>query len=226
MRGPYRKRRIHLPPHFKNFKPGGVPKNLLKSLTLTVDEYEAMRLADYEGHEHLQASEKMGISRPTFTRLIEKARNKIAKAIVEGMELVVEGGNIEFQNTLHRCRDCGDEQMSPSREKLEDCPECGSDNIEDIAGNYLDEKYSVKRKDIKGAGMNDLKKGEYSQGRRGQGGSGGRGRNRGGAFGPGGFCICAKCGAKTAHRQGVKCTDLKCPQCGHTMVREELLNKG
>ena len=54
-------------------------------------------------------------------------------------------------------------------------------------------------------------------------GSGGRGRKKGGAYGAGGFCICAKCGTKTPHQRGVKCTTLKCPQCGHTMIREELL---
>lgn len=52
----------------------------------------------------------------------------------------------------------------------------------------------------------------------------GRGRNNGGGFGPGGYCVCAKCGEKIEHKAGVKCTDLKCPKCGHTMVREELLN--
>jgi hypothetical protein len=62
-------------------------------------------------------------------------------------------------------------------------------------------------------------------GRGRNGGQGeGRGRNNGGAFGVGGFCICAQCGTKTAHKSGVKCTTLKCPKCGHVMVREELLN--
>jgi len=55
------------------------------------------------------------------------------------------------------------------------------------------------------------------------GAGGGKGRNKGGSFGPGGFCICAKCGEKVPHQQGVKCTTLKCPKCGKTMVREELL---
>ena len=54
---------------------------------------------------------------------------------------------------------------------------------------------------------------------------GGRGRNKGGGFGAGGFCVCAGCGKKIPHQRGVKCTDLKCPECGRTMVREELLNQ-
>jgi hypothetical protein len=56
-------------------------------------------------------------------------------------------------------------------------------------------------------------------------GGGGRGRNKGGAFGPGGFCVCAKCGEKVSHERGVRCTELKCPKCGNTLVREELLSK-
>ena len=60
---------------------------------------------------------------------------------------------------------------------------------------------------------------------RGLGRGGGRGLKGGGAFVPGGYCVCAKCGAKIPHQRGVKCTDMKCPKCGHTMVREELLNK-
>ena len=57
----------------------------------------------------------------------------------------------------------------------------------------------------------------------GDGKHGGGKRNNGGGFGNGGFCICAKCGEKVEHQRGVKCTTLKCPECGHTMIREELL---
>lgn len=71
---------------------------------------------------------------------------------------------------------------------------------------------------ISGRGIN------MGQGR-GLGSGSGRGRNKGGSFGIGGSCICAKCGTKIPHKAGVKCTTLKCPECGHTMIREELLNK-
>ena len=226
MRKSYRKRRIHHPPYFKNFKPSGLPRKMLKKVNLTVDEYEAIRLADYNGLEHQQAAEQMKISRPTFTRLIEKARNIIARAIEDGMELVVEGGNIEFENTLSRCRDCGEEQISPYDEDLTDCPECGSGNVEDLALNFFGyEKLMLNKRKENVEDMTGFKKSSAPGGGRGQGRGGGRGRNKGGAFGPGGYCVCAKCGEKVTHKQGVKCTEVSCPKCGHAMVREELLNK-
>ena len=57
----------------------------------------------------------------------------------------------------------------------------------------------------------------------GSGSGGGQGRNKGGCFGTGGFCMCVKCGEKIPHRTGVKCTTLKCPECGHTLIREEMV---
>ncbi|MCF8299103.1 MAG: hypothetical protein K9J13_16260 [Saprospiraceae bacterium] len=63
-----------------------------------------------------------------------------------------------------------------------------------------------------------MKESNFNQGNR-------KGKNKGGAFGPGGFCVCAKCGEKIPHQQGVKCTTIKCSKCGTTMIREELLKK-
>ena len=63
---------------------------------------------------------------------------------------------------------------------------------------------------------------ERGQGQ-GLGVGGGRGRNKGGSYGTGGLCICTKCGEKISHQQGIKCTTLKCPKCGHTLIRDELV---
>jgi len=60
---------------------------------------------------------------------------------------------------------------------------------------------------------------------KGLGSGGGHGKNNGGRFSVGGYCVCTKCGTKVQHQRGVKCTTLKCPDCGHTMIREELLNE-
>ena len=137
MRGPYRKRLVQTIPNFKNFKPSGIPRKMLKKMELTLDEYEAIRLADYSKLEHLEASEKMKISRPTFTRLIDVARQKVATALIDGMELIIEGGNVNLKNTIYECRDCGDLQESPIEKQSDNCPDCGSSNVEDKSKQFL-----------------------------------------------------------------------------------------
>ncbi|MBE0642913.1 MAG: DUF134 domain-containing protein [Bacteroidetes bacterium] len=136
---PQRTRRIFGPPRFNHFKPVGVPRRLLETVTLTVDEFEAIRLADYEGLDQQPASEKMDISRSTFSRLIDAARAKIARCIIEGMELRIEGGEVDFEHSLQRCEDCGDEllqRMAEARKNAEavaSCRVCGSENVKDLA---------------------------------------------------------------------------------------------
>lgn len=78
------------------FKPNGIPSARLKKVGLTLDEYEAIRLADFEGLSHEDAAKLMNISRPTFSRVVEKARRKLSEFIVEGKKLVIEGGNVEI----------------------------------------------------------------------------------------------------------------------------------
>lgn len=53
-------------------------------------------------------------------------------------------------------------------------------------------------------------------------GSRGRGRGKmGGPFaaGPGGNCICPKCGYKEPHMAGQPCNQKICPKCGMQMTR-------
>lgn len=61
--------------------------------------------------------------------------------------------------------------------------------------------------------------GPTGQGPRGRSG---RGKGRmGGPFaaGPGGNCVCPKCGKTVAHKVGQPCNELRCPNCGVEMVR-------
>ena len=111
---------------------------------MTLDEYEAIRLTDYLKLEHLEASEKMKISRPTFTRLIDRARQKVASAIIDGMELIIEGGNVDLQNTIYKCHDCGDSQETKLSPQKENCPDCGSSNIENLGLKHLQYKHGRK----------------------------------------------------------------------------------
>jgi uncharacterized protein len=133
LKQPYRTRKVNQPPQFTNFKPRGIPKKYLKRTELYIDEFEAIRLADYCGMDHQQAAEQMQISRPTFTRLIKKARQKIATMLNEGMELIISGGNFELLNTLYHCRDCGETTRIPLYLKSDNCLECGSENVDDLA---------------------------------------------------------------------------------------------
>jgi len=72
----------------------------LQYTTLTVDEFEAIRLADLEGLYQEQAAEKMNVSRQTFGRILESAHKKIADALVHGKALSIQGGPIEFDAAL------------------------------------------------------------------------------------------------------------------------------
>jgi predicted DNA-binding protein (UPF0251 family) len=65
-------------------------------VTVSVDEVEAVRLADEQGLYQEQAAEKMNVSRQTFGRILESAHKKIAHALVNGKALSVEGGVFEM----------------------------------------------------------------------------------------------------------------------------------
>jgi len=74
------------------FKPAGVRKRDLEESVLSVDEFEALRLKDLLGMEQEEAAGKMGISQPTFHRLVLSARKRVADAIVNGKAIRIEGG--------------------------------------------------------------------------------------------------------------------------------------
>lgn len=89
-------RRIWSEPGVTFYKPAGVPMAGMAEVILTMEEFEAIRLKDYEDNNQTEAAKKMGVSQPTFQRLYESARKKIADAIVNGKAIRIEGGNFRI----------------------------------------------------------------------------------------------------------------------------------
>ena len=87
---PIKCRRIRFSPRTTYFKPAGIPVRSLKEIILGRDELEAIRLKDAKGLDQETAAKRMNISQPTFSRLIESARKKIADALIGGKALRIE----------------------------------------------------------------------------------------------------------------------------------------
>ncbi len=125
-----RLRKVVAPPGFKGYKPYGVTKGSKECVDLLYEEYEAIKLADYDLMNHQQASELMGISRPTFARIYESARRKIAKALVEIKEIKTVYGNAWMDKNWFVCNKCNARFTIPKTINKVDCAMCTSDNIE------------------------------------------------------------------------------------------------
>ncbi len=89
-------------PPASGFLPRGTQAVMDESVTLSLDEYEAIRLLDYQGLQQVEAAETMHVSRPTLTRIYMEARRKIATAIVEGRPLDMSAGNQDFESCQQR----------------------------------------------------------------------------------------------------------------------------
>jgi predicted DNA-binding protein (UPF0251 family) len=109
---PHNCRRVAGEPAASIFKPVGIPVRELEQVVMTLDEFEALRLADLDRCYQQQAAEQMHVSRPTFSRIVESARHKVADALVHGKALRIEGGPV------HRAQKrCCLEHDLPSFEK-------------------------------------------------------------------------------------------------------------
>jgi predicted DNA-binding protein (UPF0251 family) len=124
-------RRVRLSPECTYFKPAGVPTSSLEEVVVAVDELEAMRLVDVQGLYHEQAADQMGVSRRTFGRIVDSARTKVARALIKGMALRIEGGVIEMaEQRSFRCDDCEHEWQLPfGTGRPTECPQCQSRNF-------------------------------------------------------------------------------------------------
>ena len=89
---PKKTRCIRCLPGERCFKPICKPLSKLERVYLTIDEFEAIRLACFEGLKQIDASKKMKISRPTFSRILISANKKIADGLVSIKAICIEGG--------------------------------------------------------------------------------------------------------------------------------------
>ena len=82
-------RNITWEPKCYHFKPAWIPNKIIEEIDLLIEEYEAIRLADFEWLSMIAGAEKMWISAPTFNRILASAHQKIAKAIIEGKSIKI-----------------------------------------------------------------------------------------------------------------------------------------
>ena len=127
---PYKCRRVRCNPDTNYFKPKGIPIDLLDEVDLTMDELEAVRLADLEDKYQEDAAKKMNVSRQTFGNIIASAHKKIADALVNSKALRIEGGVVKMMERHFVCYECSNKWALPYGSGRPDkCPKCKSPNI-------------------------------------------------------------------------------------------------
>jgi predicted DNA-binding protein (UPF0251 family) len=127
---PFRFRKVCCRPGSNYFKPRGIPLDSLEEVNLTMDELEAIRLADLEKMYQEDAAKKMNISRQTFGNIIAVAHKKIADSLVNSKALKIEGGVVKMVERHFVCYDCKHEWVSPyGAGRPDSCPQCKSTNI-------------------------------------------------------------------------------------------------
>lgn len=140
------------------FKPAGVSMRNLEEVSLTLDEFEALRLADLEGLYHANVAERMDVSRQTIGRILSVAHKKIAEALVHGKAIRLEGGKVKLGQTEKESKKEGkgrhegfrvaipstgpslDAAMDP---RLGNCPYLIIFNTEDSSIEVLDNKQNM-----------------------------------------------------------------------------------
>lgn len=186
------------PPVMSGFRPFGIPATQADSVILLFEEYESLRLADYENLSQEEAAERMSVSRPTFARIYDKARKTIAQAFVEGKAIFIEGGNVNFQKDWFRCKKCNHTFVSGTQSAHPcDCPHCQDSNVVHIntslnrptARPKVDPDHTLE---VIVPDCNDAK-----------------------------TCVCVNCGDIEVSDVEQPCRHEQCPRCGQPLVRKD-----
>lgn len=128
MARPKKNRKIRCSPASYYFKPRGIPMADLQEVILEVDELEAIRLGDMLNYSHEKAALKMKISRATFGRIVNKARQKIAEGMINGNAIrISEDLPVQFKTKLnYTCNTCGYKTKVIRKNQIKNCPKCKS----------------------------------------------------------------------------------------------------
>ena len=128
MARPKKYRKIRCAPASYYFKPRGIPMADLQDVILEVDELEAIRLGDMLNYSHEEAALKMKISRATFGRIVNKARQKVAEGIINGKAIrISEDIPVQIKSKLYyTCNKCGYKTKVMRKNQINNCPKCKS----------------------------------------------------------------------------------------------------
>lgn len=112
---PQKQRCICSLPRARGFAPQGCGAS--GSVNLTYDEYEVIRLLDYMQMTQERCAERMGISRPTVTRIYDEARRKVADMLVNSRNLTISGGDVYVCPAMRP--ECAGEEHCCHREQVQ-----------------------------------------------------------------------------------------------------------
>jgi predicted DNA-binding protein (UPF0251 family) len=133
---PTKGRRVDFIPEVTFFAPAGGCRRAQGEVLLSIEEAEAIRLKDLEELQQEDCAERMQISRPTFHRVLEAARKKVADALVNGKAIRISGGNYQMARRYFKCCKDGHQWGIPFKgaegEPIPKCPQCQSDNTQAI----------------------------------------------------------------------------------------------
>jgi predicted DNA-binding protein (UPF0251 family) len=186
---PKRFRKVLEEPQIRCFKPERESIDSIEPIKITIDEFEAIRLRDYHDIQQKRSAEIMGISQPTFHRILTSVRKKISKALIDGTTIIIVGEDYITDKKRYKCNICGFEWLSPEKE-YEKCPDCQS---KDIIIVLEDDTQPTK------TGPSLLQRRSF----------GGRGMGAG----PPRVCKCHQCGYEAPKTPGLPCRNTKCPKC-------------
>jgi len=194
---PRRFRRVRFGPNVDYFKPRGINLSVLETVDLKVEELEAIRLKDYENMDQTKAAKIMNVSQPTFHRILEEARKKIANALVNGKAIKIHGGVFQMP---------GGDGTGPTGQGP-------------MTGGGMGRAAGGTQGQGRGMGMGA---GRASGQAQGMGTGRGMGMGAGRGFGGPQKCKCPKCGKEVPHTRGMPCVKQKCPECGSMMARGDI----